>query len=182
MADQVDLYKTGCGVVPLRPGADRDGVLERRTRFGVATAAQRHRTPARRQVPSSVGRRLSRQSVGQFVADVDLTQAPQRGHSPITGTSRSPVGAPITVHQNRSSTTTSSPYLGTRGPERPYDLRGQPLPERLPGKVAVQARRHTTLLGSSPFSTGQPACNAPRSPWLLPFRWPIGSPINQTFR
>src|SRR5665811_2406483 len=35
--------------------------------------------------------------------------------SPITGASRLPVGAPSTAQQNRSPTTTSSPYLGTRG-------------------------------------------------------------------
>ena len=28
MADQVDLHKTGCRPVPLRPGPDRDRVLE----------------------------------------------------------------------------------------------------------------------------------------------------------
>ena len=151
MADQVDLYKTGCRVVPLRPGADRDGVLEQRTGLGVATATQRHRSPVRRQAPVHRGRRHSRQSVGQFVADVDLTQAPQRGHSPITGANRLPVGAPITAQQNRSPTTTSSPYLGTRGPARPYDLRGQPLPERLPGMVAVPARRGAQLVQDRPL-------------------------------
>src|SRR5665647_882204 len=78
MTDQVDLHKTGCRVVPLRPGADRDGVLEQRTGLGVATATQRHRSPVRRQALVHRGRRHGRQSGGQFVADVELTEAPQR--------------------------------------------------------------------------------------------------------
>src|SRR5674476_956687 len=35
MSDQVDLHETGHHVIPLRPGPDRDGVLQQRTRLGV---------------------------------------------------------------------------------------------------------------------------------------------------
>src|ERR1035437_4070545 len=53
--------------------------------------------------------------------------------SPINGASRLPVGAPSTAQQNRNATTTSSPYLGTRG------LRGRTTTGRRPCPGALRA-------------------------------------------
>src|ERR1035437_3706205 len=116
MADQVDLHKPGRRVVPLCPGPDRDCVLEQRPRLGVAAPPQPHRSPVRRQAPVHRRRRHAHQRPGQLVADVELTEAPQRGHQ-LTHHRREPLTRrrPSTAQQNRNATTTSAPYVGDRG-------------------------------------------------------------------
>src|SRR5665647_2848718 len=58
MADQVDLHKPGRRAVPLRPGPDRDCVLEQRPRLGVAAPPQPQPIPVRRLAPDRDGLRL----------------------------------------------------------------------------------------------------------------------------
>ena len=145
--DHVDLDEPRRRVVPLRPRADRDRVLEQRPRLGAATPAHRHRRPVRGKPSVHRRRRHHQQRRSQLIADIELTEPAQRRHQ-LTHHRRQPLARRRAEH--RPAEPQRHHHIGPVGrrprPTRTYHPGPQRLPQRLAGVIAMPARHRTQLV------------------------------------
>src|SRR5674476_421250 len=183
MSDQVDLHETGHHVIPLRPGPDRDGVLQQRTRLGVVRP--RNVSPAlsgasRRSI---VAADITVSAAATLVADVQLTKAPQPRHQ-LAHHRREPLTRrrPSTAQQNRSPTTKSCPYWGTRGRRGRTTLGTSPCPSALRAWWRCQPVMAHNSSRIAPFPTRLARSSRTAIALVAACRWLIVSPITETYR
>jgi len=134
-------------------------VCERRRTSNFARSAARRRSIVAADIPINATATSSLSSSSPKRRSVGT-------NSPSTGASRLPVGAPQDCPAEAQRPNDFQPVQRRPRLARCDDPRLQRLPERLPGVVAVPARRRTTARrGSCSCPPYPPACTASRSPW-----------------